>query len=297
MNLRDIEVFRAVMAAGGAGRAAELLGTSQPTVSRSVAHLERSVGFALFNRVRGKLAPTRDGQLFLEEITRNIVGLDRLRHAAARIREVGEGSLRVASLAAMGQNIVPRAVAVFLKKFPNVRVSLQIGMSSIVRDLAASGQVDLGLAADEIDTMGVDSSVFATPRAVCLVPKGHPLHGRTVIRPGDLHNERFVALTPEDTARKRIDQILASVNVSPRIVVETPFSSSVAALVAEGAGIGLANPVALDRTLRARVAMVPFEPAVYFRALLLRPPGAANSRLVQGFTAALIRARNSFVLQ
>ena len=73
MNLRDIEVFRAVMAAGGAGRAAELLGTSQPTVSRSVAHLERSVGFALFNRVRGKLAPTRDGQLFLEEITRNIV--------------------------------------------------------------------------------------------------------------------------------------------------------------------------------------------------------------------------------
>ena len=296
MNLRDIDVYQAVMTAGGAGRAAEILGTSQPTVSRSIASLELSVGFPLFQRIRGRLVPTREGQLFFAEVSKSLTGLDRLKQVASRIREVGEGSLRIASLAALGQILVPRAVARFLEAHPDVRVALQVRTSSVVRDLVASGQVDLGLAADEIDLTGLHTSVFASPRAVCVLPLSHRLARRKKVHATDLDGERMVALSPEDTVRKAIDRILAEAGVVPRILVETPFSSTVAALVAEGSGIGLMNPFSIDRDLRSRVAIVPFEPAVHFRALVLRPPGAAESQLVNGFRAILYATRNNFVV-
>jgi DNA-binding transcriptional LysR family regulator len=55
---RHIEVFRAVMTAGSVTGAAALLHTSQPTLSRDLARLEQLLGYALFERERGRLKPT-----------------------------------------------------------------------------------------------------------------------------------------------------------------------------------------------------------------------------------------------
>jgi DNA-binding transcriptional LysR family regulator len=53
MNHRQLETFRAVMLSGSASHAAELLHITQPAVSRSIAELEHTLGFMLFDRVRG----------------------------------------------------------------------------------------------------------------------------------------------------------------------------------------------------------------------------------------------------
>lgn len=57
---RHIEVFRAVMLAGQVTRAAEVLHTSQPTVSRELARMEQVLGYALFERDKGRM-PHRAG--------------------------------------------------------------------------------------------------------------------------------------------------------------------------------------------------------------------------------------------
>src|SRR3954469_4187254 len=97
MNFRQLEIFRAVMISGSASRAAELLGITQPAVSRAVSDLEESLGFGLYDRVRGRLVPTPEGQLFFRDVSNSFVGLDRLRASAAQIRDFGSGSLRIAS--------------------------------------------------------------------------------------------------------------------------------------------------------------------------------------------------------
>ena len=58
MNLRQIEIFRAVMSAGSITGAARLLHVSQPSVSRMVRHLELQLGVALFERRNGRLFAT-----------------------------------------------------------------------------------------------------------------------------------------------------------------------------------------------------------------------------------------------
>ncbi|MFN3157433.1 LysR family transcriptional regulator, partial [Marivita cryptomonadis] len=104
---RQLEAFNAVMISGSTVRAAELMGVTQPAVSRLIAELEAAVRFGLFDRVRGRLVPTPEGKLFHREVEASFVGLDRLQNAAASIRDYGTGSIRIASLAAAGTVIVP----------------------------------------------------------------------------------------------------------------------------------------------------------------------------------------------
>lgn len=293
MNLRDIDVFDAIMNSGGAGTAAALLHTSQPAISRSLAQLESELGFRLFDRIRGRLVPTREGQLFHAEVKANLVGLDRLKQRAAQIREVGAGAIRVASLSALGHGLVPRAIAAFSRKHPQVRISYQVRTSNVVRDLVASGSFDIGLAADEIDTRGVLHSVFTTPRAVCVMPKGHRLEARSIITPADLHGEPFLALAPEDTVRLAMNKILEEHSTQPHIIVETPYTVTIAILAAQGVGIGLVNPFVIADRMIEGIVVRPFEPAIHFRALILRPPDGVNSALISNFTAELHAARNA----
>lgn len=61
-RLRQMEAFRAVMLTGSIKAASQLLFTSQPAVSRIIAHTEQTLGLTLFRRVKGKLIPTPEGE-------------------------------------------------------------------------------------------------------------------------------------------------------------------------------------------------------------------------------------------
>lgn len=293
VHLRQLEAFNAVMISGSASRAAELLQVTQPAVSRLIADLEAAIGFALFDRVRGRLVPTPEGQHFFKDVRESFAGLDRLRASAARIRDFGSGSLRVASLAALGSTLVPRAIRGFRDANPSVSVTLHIASSSVVRELVADGQFSIGLAADEVDLSGVDHRVFASFRAVCAIPPDHPLAAQRVIRPPMLDGQPFLALVAEDQARRRLDAVLAEAQASPQIVVETIYSATICALALEGVGIGLVNPAAADGFAQRGLVLRPFEPAVYFKAYLLFRPDAQKGLLVQRFVAELLKARDS----
>lgn len=291
MNLRQIETFAAVMRCGTASRAAESLGVTQPAVSRTIAELERSVGFPLFARIRNRLVPTPEARLLYQDVEAAFQGIDTIRASAARIRDQGSGELRVASLSALGGSLVPRAIGRFRRQHPEVRVTLMVLSSREVRDLVASGQFDIGLAADEIDTTGVTHQTFLTRDALCAIPAGHPLADRPVVTPADLHGVPFVAYVPEDRARQRLDALLAVEKVVPEVVVETIYASTLHALVAEGVGVGLVSPAAVDGLDPSRVVLRPFAPAVQIRSLLILPSDRPKSGIVRDFIDALMAAR------
>lgn len=297
MNFRQLEIFRAVMVSGSASRAADLLQITQPAVSRAIGELEAALDFLLFDRVRGRLVPTPEGQLFFRDVNVSFTGLDTLRASAARIRDFGSGSLRVASLAALGSTLVPRAIRTFRDSHPQIAITLQIHSSAMVRDLVANQQFDIGLAADEVDLSGLDTRPFANAKALCALPPGHPLAERDVIRPADLHGQPFVALAPEDRARARLTKALEAAGAHPEIVVETPASATVCALVLEGVGIGLINPMSALGFAERGLIFRPFEPEVYFTTHLLFRPDAQKARIVNRFVAELMAARSITLLQ
>ena len=277
-----------MVTSGTATRAAEILRISQPAVSKAVQELEREIGFLLFCRDKGRMSPTSEGQLFFREVEASFSGLVHLRSAAARIRDFGSGEIRVASLSALSTNIVPRALRSFQEKHPGVAISFQARMSSTVKDLVASGQFDVGLAADEIDLTGVDSRPFAQFRAAIALPAGHRLEEKATIRPSDLHGEPFIALSPEDTTRRAADEVFATENVLPKMVLETAYSTTICAMVQAGLGIGIVNPMTALPYVNHGLTLRPFEPSIYFKTLLLLPPNRQPSAIVADFVDELM---------
>jgi len=290
LNIRQIETFAAMMKAGTASRAAETLGISQPAVSRSLAELERTVGFALFARIRNRLVPTPEAEQLYRDVEATFRGLDSLRATAARIRDQGSGELRVATFPALGISLVPRAVRRFQQAHPDVRLTLHMLLPRHVRDVVASGQFDLGLAADEIDLTGVDHQLFASRPALCAIPAGHPLTEKSKIVPRDLVGVPFIAYVPESRTRQRLEQVLAKAGVTLRVVVETIHTSMVCALVAEGVGIGIVNAYAAGAVDR-RVVLRRFEPSAESRSYLITPTDRPKSQLVRDFIDALMASR------
>ena len=290
MNLRQVEVFRVLMTNGTTARAAEILHVSQPAVSKMIQDLERSLGFNLFSRVKGRLYPTPEGQLFHREVEHVYLGLSHLRGAAARIRDFGSGELRIGSLSALSTNVLPRALKAFMSRNSNVAVTFQARMSSTVRDLVASGQFDLGVVADEIDQTGVAVTEFARFRVAVAVPDGHPLENREIIRPQDLADFPFIALAPEDTTRGEAELAFQNAGVKVRVVMETPYSTTICAMVAAGIGVGLVDPLTAEPYIGRGLTLRTFEPALYFRTLLITPPNRIASRHLTEFIEDLRRA-------
>lgn len=296
MQHRQIEAFAAIMTSGSASRAAELLGVTQPAISRCIAELERELGFALFDRVRSRMVPTFEGRMFFREVDSHFLAMAKL-EAAARIREVGAGELKIASLHSLGGRLVPQALGLFQRAFPKINVTLQVQSSSQVRDLVASAQFDLGLCSEEVDLNGVEHQHFADYRMVAVLPRDHPLSVRAVIRPEDLHDQPFLQLDFDERLSRDLHAAFAAVHAKPRVVVDAEYSATICALASEGAGIGLVNPAAIAGLDRSALRVLRFEPALHFRKHLVFPPGRARPKLVRDFLGVLAEVRNRFALQ
>lgn len=283
MNFRQIEAFHAVMLGGTMTRAAEILHISQPAISRLIDQLEHSTRLRLFERGKGRVTPTAEGVAFYAEVRKSFAGLERLRFAAENIRSLSGGSLRIVTMPALGYAHIPRAIGVFAQSHPDMTVVLQVRNSEAVKEMIASGEADIGYAADEIETAGVEAEIVAEVDAVALLPADHRLAGREALGPEDFDGERYVSLSLGDAARTRIDALFDRHGVRRVLAVETQYSMTCCNLVRSGVGITLVNPLALDGLSREGIVARPFLPRVVFRSLRLLPPGGRNSLAIEAF--------------
>jgi DNA-binding transcriptional LysR family regulator len=269
MEMRDIQVFRAVMQAGTTSKAATLLGVSQPAVSQSVRKLECASELRLFDRVRGRLVPTQEALALMVEVDRCFTGFEIIEHRIRSLKSFGLGRLVVASLPALGTGFMPRAIAAFGLDARRIQMSFQIMSSREVHQQVSAGQLDFGLMADELSVSGLEHSPFVRLPGVIVMNPQHPLARKAVIDTDDLVTHPFLALNPEDASRRRLEQALRLENKALRPVLETPYSNSVCELALQGVGMGMAHPVqALDYLSRG-LLIKPMTLEVGFTGLLV----------------------------
>lgn len=288
VDLKQIEAFRAVARHGGFTRAARVLDIGQPSLTRSVARLEATLGFALFRRGSGAARLTTEGEAFLREVDRAFTGLDRLRLAARDIRDFGTGRLRLACLTAAASGLMPRTLRRFSALFPEVTFSLQARPSSMVYDWVATRHCDLGLAAPRSGFPAVlEEPLLCLPGVVAL-PRGHRLGRlRRALTPHDLAGEPFLSLALEDGTRHAADDAFRAAGVPLRMRVETPYGATICAMVAEGLGVALINPLVAEDHAGLPISFRRFAVPVPFRSNLLLPRETGGDRLSEAFARLL----------
>src|SRR5690606_29930135 len=114
-----------VYASGSVTVAARDLHVSQASVSKTLRHAERQVGFPLFRRQKGRLVPTPEAHLLFREVDDVYKRVGSLKLSIKNLRAGGEGRLRLAVLPALGLAVTPAAVASFRAANPKVTFDIQ----------------------------------------------------------------------------------------------------------------------------------------------------------------------------
>src|SRR5688572_4381712 len=109
-TLRQLEVLRCVLNLGSLSRAAEALHVSQPSVTQTLAQLERGCGVQLLTRRHGRIAPTPEARALLGEIDDLFEALQRVSARFEALRAPHPNELRVACLHALAVSVLPVAV-------------------------------------------------------------------------------------------------------------------------------------------------------------------------------------------
>ena len=284
---RHVEVFRALMLSGSATRAAEMLFTSQPTISRELARMEQIVGFALFERVHGRLRPTMAALTLFDEVRLAYVGLESVAATAARLREFRDGQLSVIALPAFSHAILPGACRRFLAAHAGVSVSVATQESPVLEEWLTAQRYDLGLTEHDVAPAGTELTPLLAVDEVCVLPDGHPLLAKCALDLEDFADRPFVSLSLNDPYRILIDEAFAQLGVAPRPVVETPSAVSVCAFVRQGLGLAIVNPLtALDFAGRG-LHIRPLTRSFPFRVSLIVPAHRPKNLLVDAFTETL----------
>lgn len=291
MNVRQIEAFQAVMAAGSVTRAGARMGVSQPAVSQLIAQFERACGFRLFERKGGRVTPTREAEALYVEVQRMFVGAGQIARVAAALREQSWGALGLAAFPAIARKVAPDIVWRFCQQHPDTRVRLESMRSRTLIDAVAAQHVDIGVSFLPGDRPEVETTHLHRLRGLCAVPSGHRLADRRAIRAADLADEDFISLGRQDHARQTVDRIFDDAQTPRRLRLEAGQSETALSFVAAGAGVAVIDPIsAYNNRDDARLAIRHFEPAVEFDIWIIRPKGARPFNLVDGFVAFL-RAR------
>lgn len=263
ITLRHLEAFRAIMVRKTVTGAAEMLGVTQPVVTRLIVDLEERIAIPLFRRAKGRLIPTPEAALLFEDVHQSLVGIERIANAASNIKALKLGHLEIAAAPAMALTFLPNAIASFAREHPDTVVSMHMHTTPTVLDMIQGERCDLGFAMLPMHTTRHgNSEVLLSARMVGAVPVQHRLARCKTLRPEDFEGESFISMPPLLETRTKIDSLFLSYGVNRRMNAETQISYAIIKLVEAGVGLSIIDPLTASGYTDGRVKFIPFEPEI-----------------------------------
>ncbi|MDN3575177.1 LysR family transcriptional regulator [Chitinimonas viridis] len=284
---RLIEIFRTVMSTGNVTEAARLMHSSQPTLSRELARLEDILGYALFSRSKGRLQATAQALALYAEIQRSYQGLDQVISTARQLGRGEQGHFSILSLPALTHALLPAACARFLASHPGVQLSITPQESPLLEAWLSGQRFDLGLTEHHDTPPGTHAQPLLQADEVCVLPAGHPLLHKPVLTPADFAGQAYISLSAQDPYRILLDQVFADQGIARQQRVETHSAVAICAMVSEGIGLSIINPLTALAFASERLQLRRFSISIPYRLGLVLPEHRPATPLLPRFVAAL----------
>ncbi len=287
MNLRQLEVFHAIMQAGSVTGAARALNISQPAVSAILKHCETQLKMPLFQRLGNRLEATPEARALFPEVAAIFSRVDSVARLTQDLVGGRLGTLSIAGAFPIANGYLAEAVASFIKDRPNVRVVLQSLTSQQVVDRVINGEAELGVVYEPVVNAAVETELLTRSEIVCVMREDCPLAARSEIEFADLREYPVITYLPHALLRGHIDHALSEAGEAPRIAVQVGLSLTGMMLAHYGAGLALVESF-LPKTLRLEgLVWRPFRPSIPLNSLIVRPKDWKQSRLMDDFVRHL----------
>jgi DNA-binding transcriptional LysR family regulator len=283
MRLRHIEVVNAIRVTGTLKAAAALLSLTQPAITQILQSAERQLGYPLFDRVRGKLIPTREAQLLFPEILRLDEQLQAVQRLAQNLRGgTGDSSIRVLAAPALAQTVVADAALAFQAKHPGVKLSIRADYSATAVASIALMEADVGILYHSVSHPAIKEIELAVSRLVCV---GHPstLPDAPSIELNALEGREIVGPDPADPLGRLLAKRLEELSVSIDVTITAQSYHSLVALAARSKLITIVDEVAALSARAQGLRVVPLSPVIAIPVVASVAINGERSALVEQF--------------
>ncbi|MCQ2035423.1 LysR family transcriptional regulator [Stutzerimonas kunmingensis] len=298
MRLRHIELFQAILQTGSLTAAAELLHISQPAASKILKHAEQQLGFALFDRVRGKLQPTAEARVLQQQTERLAIDLQNLRRLADSLGRGEECALRLICTPALAQALLPQALRAWRERFPRTVCQLATQHTAEIVEALLLREADLGLTSQAVEHPGLSSHLLTEGRMRVIAPPGwwQPDELRSPLRLQALAGKALIGIDARDALGSLLRGHIEELDPPPRVVTWVQTYQLARQLVSAGQGVALVDPFTALATTGGEVQTRLLEPAISVpvyavtrvheqplpaQAMLLEQLGAQAERLLQ----------------
>ncbi|WP_212999176.1 LysR family transcriptional regulator [Winogradskya consettensis] len=248
VQLQQLRYFLAVEETRHFTQAADILGVSQPTLSKQIHSLESTLGAPLFERVRNAVALTAAGETLLPHARRMIADADAAQDAVKEIIGLRRGRVRVGATPSLCSSLVPPVLRRFRAEHPDVELLVNEGSSQdMIAHLLAR---DLDLALIVHPEQGVDPSLHAAPvlresLVVASVLSGPPPTTNAQVELNELRETPLVMFRPGYDLRDVTLEACRRAGFTPRFAVEGGEMDAVLAFVEAGLGVALVPSMVL----------------------------------------------------
>ena len=286
-NLRQIEVFRAVMITGSVRGASQLLFVSQPAVSRLLSHTETRVGFPLFERIRGRLFATPEAKKLFHEVEAVYAGVKRVNELARELSEHQEGILNLVASPSVGQAVIPLAMAEYRHSNPQVKLTFHYLGHAPLTERLLNRQADLAITILPVNHPNLEMEELGSGRLVCICPYNHPLSRRATLSVADLLPFPLISYDRSSPFGAMVGALFEASGETVRAAIEAGSPQNACALVQAGAGIALVDEFSARSWATSKFVVRPVFNAPLLKATLVRLRTEPMSQLAQGFVDVL----------
>jgi molybdate transport repressor ModE-like protein len=240
LDVRRMQVLRAVVTSGSVTAAATNLGYTPSAVSQQVAALERQAGTPLLERAGRGVRPTAAGRLLTEYAAAIGQHVAEAETALADLRAGRTGRLVVRYFATAGAALVPPALARFRRAHPGVTVDLRLADPDDPLPEVERAEADLAIVVRPTPRAGIHLVHLRDDPYRAVLPKGHPLAAKRVLDLADLAAEPWVDCEgPAGPCREIVRDACAAAGFTPSVAVESDDYATAQGFVAAGLGVAL----------------------------------------------------------
>lgn len=258
MRLRHIEIFDAICRTGSLTDAAKLLHISQPAASKLLASAEQQLGFKLFERIKGRLKPTREATILEPRVAHLQHELAHVRRLAFNLRHSQHGHLRIGINPAMGLGLLPEVMRQSQLDQPHITFDLRTHHSGELRQALLSRDLDMIISFSNEQSPGVQLTRIGQTELVHLGPEGP----KGVKHISDLHNKHYIALDPRDPSGSALQSVLDEYEVEVKVIAQIQTHYMACSLAAVGFGETIVDLITARAMLRKGIMVSKLEPRI-----------------------------------
>jgi DNA-binding transcriptional LysR family regulator len=279
----ELDLFRSFVAVAEArsfSRAAGVVHSTQPTLSRQIARLEGELGVRLFERYGRHVECTESGRLLLP-LAKAIVS--RTDEVVSLMREQAGGGPSTVRFGAAGNVIVmlTPVLAAFLKTYPKVTVDLVEKDDSQLEEAVITGELDCAVITPWGSTRAMAQHLM-TEEILLVVPEGHRLAELPAVPVAALASESLLLPRATMNASNVIADALRRAGVELHFSYRANYPDLSKALVRMGLGLAPMPRMLVSREGMDGLVALSFEPKVTRDLAMIAPrdrplPGAARA--------------------